>query len=120
MEPESEESESSSSSATAPPSDRGAQFAAVVRQGGAAVRRGDSQAAVALYTRAVALGPASAVLHCTRSAALLRVGRHHEALQDARLARQLEPAYSKVSREPRTRGPQGSASRFSKGQGVNV
>lgn len=69
----------------------------------AAKRRGDEafvaanfQAAVAAYTRALRHDTRSHAVWANRSAAALRTGDYEAALKDARIARTVNPAFTKA------------------------
>lgn len=68
-----------------------------VQQSNEACQRGDFQEAVHLYTNALLADPQNCILYSNRSAALLKLGRHQEALDDAGRACQLNPKWPKVS-----------------------
>ena len=74
-----------------------------VEAAAAAKRRGDEAfvaakypAAVEAYTRALRHDTGSHALWANRSAALLRTGDHRAALTDARIARTVEPGFTKA------------------------
>lgn len=68
-----------------------------VQQSNEACQRGDFQEAVHLYTNALRADPQNCILYSNRSAALLKLGRHQEALDDAARACELNPKWPKVS-----------------------
>lgn len=76
------------------------EFTEKVQRGDEACRRGDFQTAVDLYTEALQADPQSCVLYSNRSAALLKLGRHQQALDDAGQACELNPKWPKVSLLP--------------------
>lgn len=78
-----------------------------VQQSHEACQRGDFQTAVELYTEALQAEPQSCILHSNRSAALLKLGWHQEALDDADQARELNPKWPKVSLLPLNVNQQG-------------
>jgi len=76
-----------------------AAFLEKVQQSNEACQRGDFQAAVRLYGEALRADPQNCILYSNRSAALLKLGRHHAALGDAQKARLLNPKWPKVRAE---------------------
>lgn len=68
-----------------------------VQQSNEACQRGDFQAAVHLYTNALQADPQNCILYSNRSAALLKLGQHRAALDDAVKACELNPKWPKVS-----------------------
>lgn len=77
-----------------------AEFMEKEQQSNEACQSGDFQAAVELYTEALQADPQSCILYSNRSAALLKLGRHQEALDDAGQACELNPKWPKVSLLP--------------------
>lgn len=77
-----------------------AEFMEKVQHSNEACQRGDFQTAVELYTEALQADPQSCILYSNRSAALLKLGRHQEALDDAAQACELNPKWPKVSLLP--------------------
>ena len=73
-----------------------AEFMDKVRQSHEACQRGDFQGAVSLYSDALLADPQNCILYSNRSAALLKLGRHQAALDDASRARVLNPKWPKV------------------------
>ncbi|XP_032367617.1 tetratricopeptide repeat protein 28 [Etheostoma spectabile] len=73
-----------------------ARFMEKVRQSNEACRRGDFQSAVSLYTDALQADPQNCILYSNRSAALLKLGRHRAALDDAGKACRLNPKWPKA------------------------
>lgn len=71
-------------------------FLEKVRQSNAACQNGDFATSVALYTDALSLDPANHILYSNRSAALVKMGRFEQALQDAIRARELNSQWPKV------------------------
>ncbi|KAJ3603717.1 hypothetical protein NHX12_028458 [Muraenolepis orangiensis] len=74
-------------------------FMEKVQRSNEACRRGDFQAAARLYGEALRADPQNCILYSNRSAALLKLGRHRAALDDAEKARLLNPKWPKVRRE---------------------
>lgn len=74
-----------------------AEFMEKVQQSNEACQRGDFQAAVYLYTDALRADPQNCILYSNRSAALLKLGQHQAALDDAGKACELNPKWPKVS-----------------------
>ncbi len=70
--------------------------AAAKRRGDEAFVAADYPEAVAAYTRALRHDTSSHALWANRSAASLRMGDHEAALADARIARTVNPAFTKV------------------------
>lgn len=68
-----------------------------VQQSNEACQRGDFQAAVHLYSEALQADPQNCILYSNRSAALLKLGHHQAALEDAEKACELNPKWPKVS-----------------------
>lgn len=66
------------------------------RRGDEAFVAADFQAAVAAYTRALRHDTSSHAVWANRSAAGLRTGDYESALTDARIARTVNPAYTKA------------------------
>lgn len=77
-----------------------AEFMEKVQQSSEACQRGDFQTAVELYTEALQADPQSCILYSNRAAALFKLGRHREALDDASQACELNPKWPKVSLLP--------------------
>lgn len=73
-----------------------AEFMEKVQQSNEACQRGDFQAAIHLYDDALQADPQNCILYSNRSAALLKLGRHQAALDDAEKACQLNPKWPKV------------------------
>uniref|UniRef100_A0A671YF15 Tetratricopeptide repeat domain 28 n=1 Tax=Sparus aurata TaxID=8175 RepID=A0A671YF15_SPAAU len=73
-----------------------AAFMEKVQQSNEACQRGDFQAAVHLYTNALQADPQNCILYSNRSAALLKLGQHQAALDDAEKACELNPKWPKV------------------------
>lgn len=71
-------------------------FLEKVRQSNAACQSGDFATSVALYTDALSLDPTNHILYSNRSAALVKMGRFEQALQDAIRARELNGQWPKV------------------------
>ena len=57
---------------------------------------GDFLAAIERFTEAITLNRNNFQLFCQRSAAYARIGRHNEALEDAKRCHELKPDYAKV------------------------
>ena len=74
-----------------------AEFMEKVQQSNEACQRGDFQAAVCLYSDALQADPQNCILYSNRSAALLKLGQHKAALDDAEKACELNPKWPKVS-----------------------
>lgn len=74
-----------------------AEFMEKVQQSNEACQRGDFHAAVQLYTNALEADPQNCILYSNRSAALLKLGQHQAALDDAEKACELNPKWPKVS-----------------------
>ncbi|XP_035854911.1 tetratricopeptide repeat protein 28-like [Sander lucioperca] len=72
-----------------------AEFMEKVQQSNEACQRGDFQAAVYLYTDALQADPQNCILYSNRSAALLKLGQHQAALDDAGKACELNPKWPK-------------------------
>ncbi|KAJ8415513.1 hypothetical protein AAFF_G00424930, partial [Aldrovandia affinis] len=72
-----------------------AEFLEKVRQSNAACQRGDFPAAVRLYGEALSADPQNCILYSNRSAAHLKQGQYHSALDDAVKARLLNPKWPK-------------------------
>lgn len=68
-----------------------------LQQSDEACQCGDFHAAVHLYTNALLADPQNCILYSNRSAALLKLGQHQEALDDAVKACELNPKWPKVS-----------------------
>ena len=68
-----------------------------VQQSNEACQRGDFEAAVHLYSEALQADPQNCILYSNRSAALLKMGQHQVALEDAEKACELNPKWPKVS-----------------------
>lgn len=77
-----------------------AEFMEKVQQSNEACQRGDFQMAVQLHTNALQADPQNCILYSNRSAALLRLGQHQAALDDAEKACELNPKWPKVSETP--------------------
>ncbi|XP_059921392.1 tetratricopeptide repeat protein 28-like [Gadus macrocephalus] len=75
-------------------------FMEKVQRSNEACQRGDFQAAVGLYGEALLADPQNCILYSNRSAALLKLGQHHAALEDAEKACLLNPKWPKVRGEP--------------------
>ncbi|KAG8012154.1 Tetratricopeptide repeat protein 28, partial [Nibea albiflora] len=73
-----------------------AEFMEKVQQSNEACQRGDFHAAVQLYTNALEADPQNCILYSNRSAALLKLGQHQAALDDAEKACELNPKWPKV------------------------
>uniref|UniRef100_A0A671YBY4 Tetratricopeptide repeat domain 28 n=1 Tax=Sparus aurata TaxID=8175 RepID=A0A671YBY4_SPAAU len=73
-----------------------AAFMEKVQQSNEACQRGDFQAAVHLYTNALQADPQNCILYSNRSAALLKLGQHQAALDDAEKACELNPKWPKA------------------------
>lgn len=71
-----------------------------VQQSNEACQRGDFQAAVHLYTNALQADPQNCILYSNRSAALLKLGHHQAALDDAVKACELNSKWPKVGVPP--------------------
>lgn len=71
-------------------------FMEKVRESNAACESGDFGRAIQLYTEALRHYPNNHILYSNRSAALLKLGRFTEALQDATCARQVNPSWPKA------------------------
>lgn len=78
-----------------------AEFMEKVQQSNEACQRGDFQAAAHLYSEALQADPQNCILYSNRSAALLKLGQHQAALDDAEKARELNPKWPKVGKSPR-------------------
>lgn len=74
-----------------------AEFMEKVQQSNEACQRGDFHAAVVLYGGALHADPQNCILYSNRSAALLKLGQHQAALDDAEKACELNPKWPKVS-----------------------
>uniref|UniRef100_A0A3Q3F6J9 Uncharacterized protein n=1 Tax=Labrus bergylta TaxID=56723 RepID=A0A3Q3F6J9_9LABR len=72
------------------------EFMEKVQQSNEACQRGDFQTAVHLYTNALQADPQNCILYSNRSAALLKLGQHLAALDDAEKACELNPKWPKV------------------------
>ena len=77
-----------------------AEFLEQVRRSNAACERGDFAAAVGLYSEALRSDPQNCILYSNRSAALLKLGQHQSALEDAVKARLLNGKWPKVRALP--------------------
>ncbi|CAL8327985.1 unnamed protein product [Arctogadus glacialis] len=66
-----------------------------VQRSNEACQRGDFQAAVGLYGEALLADPQNCILYSNRSAALLKLGQHRAALEDAEKACLLNPKWPK-------------------------
>jgi tetratricopeptide (TPR) repeat protein len=74
-----------------------ARRAAVQREAGnEAFRAGDWASAAVAYTSSLSAAPSDAGVLCNRAAAFLKLGRHEQALADARAASALEPGHVKA------------------------
>uniref|UniRef100_A0A8D3BSK3 Tetratricopeptide repeat domain 28 n=1 Tax=Scophthalmus maximus TaxID=52904 RepID=A0A8D3BSK3_SCOMX len=73
-----------------------ADFMEKVQQSNEACQRGDFQAAVHLYSEALQADPQNCILYSNRSAALLKMGQHQAALDDAEKACELNPKWPKA------------------------
>uniref|UniRef100_A0A0S7ENX4 TTC28 n=1 Tax=Poeciliopsis prolifica TaxID=188132 RepID=A0A0S7ENX4_9TELE len=73
-----------------------AEFMEKVRQSNEACQRGDFREAVRLYGDALQADPQNCILYSNRSAALLKLGQHQAALEDAEKACGLNPKWLKV------------------------
>ncbi|EEB13728.1 rapsynoid, putative [Pediculus humanus corporis] len=71
-------------------------FLEKVRQSNAACQNGDFATSVALYTDALSLDPTNHILYSNRSAALVKMGRFEQALQDAIRAKELNSQWPKA------------------------
>uniref|UniRef100_A0A8C4YXE9 Tetratricopeptide repeat domain 28 n=1 Tax=Gadus morhua TaxID=8049 RepID=A0A8C4YXE9_GADMO len=71
-------------------------FMEKVQRSNEACQRGDFQAAVGLYGEALLADPQNCILYSNRSAALLKLGQHHAALEDAEKACLLNPKWPKA------------------------
>ncbi|KAM3868291.1 tetratricopeptide repeat protein 28-like [Diretmus argenteus] len=76
-----------------------AEFMEKVQRSNEACQRGDFQAAVHLYSDALLADPQNCILYSNRSAALLKLGQHHAALDDAAKARLLNPKWPKLAKD---------------------
>ncbi|KAK4167913.1 small glutamine-rich tetratricopeptide repeat-containing protein 2 [Cladorrhinum sp. PSN259] len=65
-------------------------------KGNHALKKGEFQEAVDLYTEAMKIDLANAVYRCNRAAALLELGQNKEAEEDAFIATHLDPKYVKA------------------------
>jgi tetratricopeptide (TPR) repeat protein len=65
-------------------------------KGNEAMKLGDYQKAVDLYTEAIKIDLSNAVYRCNRSAALIEVNEFEAAEEDAYIATQLDPNYAKA------------------------
>ncbi|XP_056137613.1 tetratricopeptide repeat protein 28 isoform X3 [Lampris incognitus] len=74
-----------------------AEFMEKVQQSNEACQRGDFEAAVHLYSDALRADPQNCILYSNRSAALLKLGEHEAALDDATKARLLNPKWPKAA-----------------------
>uniref|UniRef100_A0A8C6UZS0 Tetratricopeptide repeat protein 28 n=1 Tax=Neogobius melanostomus TaxID=47308 RepID=A0A8C6UZS0_9GOBI len=72
------------------------EFMEKIQQSNSACARGDFHAAVDLYSEALRADPQNCILFSNRSAALLRLGQHQAALDDALKACELNPKWPKV------------------------
>ncbi|KAK2902312.1 hypothetical protein Q8A73_012058 [Channa argus] len=72
-----------------------AEFMEKVQQSNEACQRGDFQSAVYLYSDALHADPQNCILYSNRSAALLKLGQHQAALDDAEKACELNPKWPK-------------------------
>ncbi|XP_061672969.1 tetratricopeptide repeat protein 28-like isoform X1 [Syngnathoides biaculeatus] len=72
------------------------EFAEKVQRSNELCQRGDFQAAVDLYGEALRADAQNCILYGNRSAALLKLGRHQAALDDAEKARVLNPKWPKA------------------------
>ncbi|GLD66788.1 tetratricopeptide repeat protein 28 isoform X1, partial [Lates japonicus] len=77
-----------------------AEFMEKVQQSNEACQRGDFQVAVHLYSDALQADPQNCILYSNRSAALLKLGQHQAALDDAEKACELNPKWPKVMMVP--------------------
>ncbi|XP_062237099.1 tetratricopeptide repeat protein 28-like [Platichthys flesus] len=73
-----------------------AEFMEKVQQSNEACQRGDFEAAVHLYSEALRADPQNCILYSNRSAALLKMGQHQVALEDAEKACELNPKWPKT------------------------
>ncbi|XP_070185013.1 tetratricopeptide repeat protein 28-like, partial [Littorina saxatilis] len=73
-----------------------AAFLQKVRQASEAVSGGDFRRAVQAYGQAIALDPSNHILYTNRSAALFKLSRFADSVQDARAARDLNPKWAKA------------------------
>lgn len=73
-----------------------AAFLHKVRQASEAVSNGDFRGAVEAYTEAISLDPSNHILYTNRAAALFKLSRYSDSVQDARTARQLNPKWAKA------------------------
>nr|XP_019949215.1 PREDICTED: tetratricopeptide repeat protein 28-like [Paralichthys olivaceus] len=73
-----------------------AEFMEKVQQSNEACQRGDFEAAVHLYSEALRADPQNCILYSNRSAALLKMGQHQVALEDAEKACELNPKWPKA------------------------
>ena len=65
-------------------------------KGNEALKKGESQRAVDLYTEAMKIDLTNAIYRCNRSAALIEMQKFEDAEQDAYLATRLDPKYAKA------------------------
>lgn len=73
-----------------------AEFMEKVRRSNEACQLGDFSTAVELYSEALCADPQNCILYSNRSAANLKLGQHHAALDDAVKACLLNPKWPKV------------------------
>lgn len=73
-----------------------AEFMEKVRRSNEACQLGDFTTAVELYSEALCADPQNCILYSNRSAARLKLGQYHAALDDAVKARLLNPKWPKV------------------------
>ncbi|KAL8575874.1 hypothetical protein ACOMHN_014879 [Nucella lapillus] len=81
--------------ATSSPNGQAA-FLQRVRQASEAVNAGDFRRAVEAYGQAIGLDPSNHILYTNRAAALFKLGRFSQSVQDARAARDLNPKWAKA------------------------
>ncbi len=67
-----------------------------IQESGEAIKNGDFQKAVNLYTEALAVDPENHILYSNRAAAYIKLQAYNKALKDARKARELDPKWTKV------------------------
>ncbi|XP_026995435.1 tetratricopeptide repeat protein 28 isoform X2 [Tachysurus fulvidraco] len=73
-----------------------AEFMEKVRRSNEACQQGDFTTAVELYSEALCADPQNCILYSNRSAARLKLGQYHAALEDAVKARLLNPKWPKA------------------------
>ena len=70
------------------------------KKGNEALKKGDADEAIKLYTEAIQLDPNNHVLYSNRCAAYMRQEKYSQALEDAEATIKIKPDWAKVRQSP--------------------